>query len=340
MDHWKGFADFVALETAAGGPSPNLRLIEEAAQVVSGAEPIQRAWLAGCYAAIYNTPASVTIWLEMPLERVRAISLPALEVWLAEHRPGLPVHSNRLRTHGGHKRMARGLKAISAYVTSERWARAGDYDELWGQMADTPSVGRYFGIKFAGALAAVECTQHLQYDIRARGAKNGRRTLAALYPQDAKLLDLKSGGNGAAAVDLAEERAAEVKAWLEGEYGLDVGWFQLEALLCEYNQLCRGKRYPGSTSDGDGNALDKVTAHWGSGHGAVNVTQAARERVLPAFLVDTRKRKPLLPIFKDHGYVWSDALYEDSGDPSRPALRSPSLTDWEPLTRPEEVVPA
>lgn len=331
MDYWDGFADFVAFERAAGGPSPNLKLIKAAGDVVSGADD-ELAWLAGCYAAIYNTPGALALWFEWPLERVLRSDEGELKDWLEENR--LPIHSNRLRTHGAPSRLARGARALAEFAVSGNWERGDDFDRFWAQVNSVPSIARYFGIKLAGTMYELGLTESQQYDIRARGAKNGRKTLALLYEDES--LTLKEGGNRGVVIDRVERVAGEVYDWLADEHGLHVNYFQYEAVLCEFNQMVKGHRYPGKTSDADLDATDKVSDLFGPDHPAVRVTATARDQAVPEFQRSRRKRKHLLDVYSDHGYVWSDAVYsdEETTDGSAPALRSTPHTDWEPLTRP------
>lgn len=42
-DHWRGFADFVAFEGAAGGPSPNLNLISAVGEQAKGRNRVELA---------------------------------------------------------------------------------------------------------------------------------------------------------------------------------------------------------------------------------------------------------------------------------------------------------
>lgn len=336
-DHWSAFADFVAFEGAAGGPSPNLNLISGASDTLALESREEKIWLAACYAAVYNTPGSVLLHQQFkPQDLQTGQSL--VEEWLVRHKPGVPIHSNRRRTHGSLTKLTAGLKSLSDFTLRDDFERGDDYDRLWAQVHEVNAVGRYFGIKFAGTLERLGLTDAKQYDIRARGAKNGRKTLALLFPDHATKLDLKTGKNSKEAVRLAEECASLVKDWLTN-YNLHVGWFQLEALLCEYNQMLKGHRYPGSTSDGDLEVYVKVFDHFGPDCIALAPVWEAREKTLPSVLWSTRKRKDMLGIYADHNYVWSDALYKrpdtDSEQYETPVVRSTPLTDWEPLTRPD-----
>lgn len=335
-DHWAGFADFVAFETAAGGPSPNLALIESTAEQLELTDRSELTWLACCYAAIYNTPVSGVVAQVWPHRNVWSDSSPLLERWLEDHKDGLPVHSNRRRTHGSRRKLAQSLSAYARFAELADFEAGDDYDRLWAQVHELPAIGRYFGIKLAGTLHRLGLTEAAQYDIRARGAKNGRRTLALLFPEEADVLDLKRGGNSKRAIAAAERHAQAVKDWLAAQ-DLDVDWFQLEALLCEYNQMVKGHRYPGSTSDGDLEAYVKVHEHFPNDAETLAPVWSAREAVLPPWLWGTRKRKNAVDIYSKHGYVWSDAVYDwaESTDLSSPVVRSEPYTDWEPRTRPE-----
>jgi hypothetical protein len=332
-EHRQGFIDFVALETASAGPSPNLHLIAKAAEELPNTRT-DRAWFAACYAAIYNTPGALLLFDRFGVGDCE--HFPAdVEAWLEANKAGIPVHSNRLRTHGSMRKLSEGLAALADFVVADEFERGDDYDRLWAQVHEVKAVGRYFGIKFAGALHRLGLTEARQYDIRARGAKNGRRTLALIFPDDAELLDLKSGGNSKEAVGLAEFHAQQLRLEVHG-YGLECDWFQFEALLCEYNQMVKGDRYPGKTSDSDLDALRRVEAHFGVDHLPCLQTWRARSEALPPFALELQKRKPLLDVYKLHGYEWSDALYDyDATDNlAGPVRLKQPFTSWEPLLQP------
>jgi hypothetical protein len=332
-EHREGFVDFVALETASAGPSPNLKLIEQAAGGLP-TDRLSRAWFAACYAAIYNTPGALTLFHNVSPDA--AYEAPeAVHTWLVEHKEGLPVHSNRLRTHGSMEKMALGLAALADFVLADDFEHGDDYNRLWAQVTDVRAVGRYFGIKFAGALHRLGLTEAQQFDIRARGAKNGRKTLALLHPDLADRLDLKTGGNAAANVELAEYLAKELRIVVRG-HGLECDWFQFEALLCEYNQMVKGDRYPGKTSDSDLDALRRVEGHFGRDARAVFECWAARSEALPPFALELQKRKPLLDVYERFGYEWSDALYDydATDDLAGPVRLAQPFTSWEPLLQP------
>lgn len=332
-DYWAGFSDFVLGETWAGGPSPNLKLVGALADELEPPTREHRTWLACCYAAIYNTSGTAALYRHWP-DPSDVIADPDPAGWIEENRPGMPVHSNRRRTHGSPRKMAEGLESLARFSMCDYFEPGDDYDMLWDNVHEVSHVGRYFGIKLAGTLRELGLTEAAQYDIRGNGAKNGRRTLALLYPDEADSLDMKSGGNSRRAVLLAEDRAAEVKSWLEDERGLAVDWFQLEALLCEFNQMVKGNRYAGKTSDADYDVLLKAESHFGAEPFAP--VRRARERLLPLELVETSKRERLLPVYRDCGYVWIDGWHDDGAtdDPADPAVRSDKTLKQVPITTP------
>jgi len=328
--------DFVALETASAGPSPNLKLVQEASRGLP-AERASRAWFAALYAAIYNTPGALVLYHYWS-DPEAALAHSDLEQWLIENKPGLPVHSNRLRTHGSMVKLAEGMRALAEFVVDDDFERGDDYDRLWTDVGNVLNVGRYFSIKLAGTLHRLGLTEAKQHDIRAKGAKNGRKTLALIFPEDAQMLDLKTGGNSVASVELAEQRARQFRLEVHGQ-GLECDWFQFEALLCEYNQMVKGDRYAGKTSDSDLDALRRVEAHFGTDHPPCLQTWRARSEALPPFALERQKRKDLLDVFKKHNYVWSDSLYDyeataATGDFSKPVLLSEPKTGWRPLLQP------
>jgi len=184
---------------------------------------------------------------------------------------------------------------------------------LWTELTSLYLVGRYFGVKLAGTLHRFGLVTAEQYDIRPAGAKNGRRTLARIFPASPLPLDTKK--NDSQTLALVDSLAADLKEWMETTCGFTVSWFEYEALLCEYNQLAKGKRYPGSTSDSDLGALQKVSLALGSSDPAVEAVFAARKATHPSWALGEvggwpGKRKDLLRLYADHGIIWSDSVYD------------------------------
>lgn len=332
----KAFTDFVAMERLAGGPSPNVKLVKSAA-TADGVNREELAWRACCYASIYNTPSAAALWTAWPLRRIRRLKgIDELIHWLTEHKAGLPVHSNRIRTTGSPKRLAECMLATLELVSSNELEIGDDFDRLWSQVTNVKKVGRYFGIKFAGTLHRLGITAAEQYDIRAKGAKNGRKSLGLMFPQVAGTVGDHKNNSKAVLLE-AESLARRVKTYLEYRHGQKTRWFELEALLCEFNQCVKGNRYPGKTSDSDMGALNRVVAHFGKDGPGVSSVLAARSEVLPAWAMSTVKRPELLDVYSRLGYMWSDAIYDHGKtvDLENPVLASTAEScGWQPLTYP------
>lgn len=329
--HMRGFTDFVAMEGLAGGPSPNVKLIGRMARV-GRVEKRELWWRACCYAAVYNTAASAAVWTHWPFPRmIKPGSTEKLEAWLMKNWAGVPIHSNRMRTNGSPKRLAASLASLAGWVARGELETDDDFDALWQQVTGVRSVGRYFGIKLAGTLAELRLTKARQYDVRARGAKNGRATLRLMFPDSG----VPKRGNSPAALREVDELAAALRRSLEEGYGLTPTWFEFEALLCEYNQCVKGDRYPGKTSDSDLASLERVRTHFGVDCSAVESADSAREASLPLTALGRTKRADLTGVYAEHGYMWSDAIYdyEATDDLRRPVLRGDAPA-WSPLTTP------
>lgn len=342
LDHWKGFADFVWMEKLAGGPSANIVVMAKVAELLD-LDALDLSWLCACYCAIYNAPAATAMYHAFKLDYVLEARHTQLVADLKYYEKGLPVHSNRLRTFGGAERMAKGMKELAKWVAfnDDQHEDYPDYDTLWDELTAIPGVGRYFAIKLAGIMHRVGLTTVSQYDIRAKGAKNGRQTLAYLFPGRANELILKAG-NKQETIDLVNWHANEVYEFLTRRttFGTEITWFELEAMLCEYNQAVKGHRYPGKTSDADLGQLYKVYDFFGPVD-FVDTVFRARAATHPRYALGEEsgwsgKRKEMLSIYKDLGYMWSDALYkyhDSNGDFTNPLDRAHTL-DADPLTRP------
>ena len=143
LDHWKGFQDFVWMEKLAGGPSANIVVMAKSAELMKLSR-LELSWLCACYAAIYNAPAAVAMYSQFKLDYVLGARPNQLTADLVHLKPGLPVHSNRLRTNGSMKRMALSMKALAKWVkfNEDPHEDYADYDALWSELNSIPSVGR------------------------------------------------------------------------------------------------------------------------------------------------------------------------------------------------------
>lgn len=318
MNHLDGFKDLVAGVRDVGG-NP-LELLARVPDAMGRRRPEDRAWLALAYGATYSAHATIALWWEWPLERVQAEGVPGLQAWY--ERNGYADLCRKERQYHKAPRVAAPILYQAATV-ADMFEIPNTYEELWDLVGSVKGYGRYQKIKVCGALKWVKATYAEQPDIRAAGAKFGRKTLGMLDPSIRE-----AGGDNAKvgkkrAIDAAEDCAARLRGWL-AKQGLEVGFFELESLLCEYQQMLGGRLHPGKALGMDLADLVEVERRFGMTHPAAEVGRHLRGEILREHSWRGRTRFELDTVYRDHGYVWSDSWYdwEQTEDLSRPALRS------------------
>jgi hypothetical protein len=108
---------------------------------------------------------------------------------------------------------------------------------------------------------------------------------------------------------------------------LRIGYYELQALLCEFKETLRGNRfYPGRSHDEVLENYHKRSDIRGQYYTSLF---AARKKLFPRQCLGEigdrwdSVRKPLQATWKDYGYIWSDLEYRYSEpfDPTSPSVR-------------------
>jgi hypothetical protein len=241
--HWELFHRFATAELESGGPDPQVLLT---ARAVQGMEWRRAQVAAGWFVAPYTCGAAAALWAndlwDLDEERLRQ--------WLAVHHEGLPTRRERRAIWGAEQRkLARCLTSWRDWAHERlRFPWSGTYDDLYRSIeSEVDYFGRYATMKVIEVLYQAGLVGTPQSDVRARGAKYPRKSLALLWPEHEVALNVR--GDPATTVQLAERLALEVQQALGG-----VSLFQVETLLCNYRQSLDGK-YPGRSHD-------RELAHW------------------------------------------------------------------------------
>ena len=253
--HWEGFRSFAAAELATGGPDPQVRLTATALRV-RGLNTEETVFRSCVFVAAYTCGAAAALWNLSP-SRVFNDFLPG---WLMVNAEGLPLRRER-RAVMGPKNGPHSTKFTECLRSCSTWAKRWgeklpglNYEEAWSVTDELRFFGRYAKMKLLETLYLRGLVGEGQTDIRARDAKFPRRTLGLLFPTSL----LPDTGNHPLTLELARELSEQVMA----ESGLEMTWFQLETLLCNYRQALDGK-YPGRSHDRELGHFLRSEAHWG-----------------------------------------------------------------------------
>lgn len=331
VDHWGGYAQFGFYEIAAGGPDPHMRAAGYMSRKESWEE---RIWRAGCYVGVYNVPAAEVVWERWPWPSVLEHREEFVD-WIKEHRKGLPMRRER-------RCVLNPIKLAQYFLDYAEWASAlpdilrglpddpkEAYESLWKQASAVRYLGRYVRFKILEFYRRNCDLKIAMPDIRPRGGWSPRRTLGMMFPEKASILDSKD--ESPSAHQLVNETADEALRRLDQEFGLKLDYYLFEVLLCDYRQCWQGRRqFPGRSQDSELEYRNKMVAQWGD-----TPTQMfqARSALFPTASRGeiwgwNHVRKELGTVFRDHGYMWSDFLFDyvATTDLAKPVER-PGMSD-------------
>jgi hypothetical protein len=333
-DHWSGFLDFATgVRDVGGNPLEVLR----AHAAGAGLYIRERMWLAAVYGAFYSAPTAIVFTREWPLERALHEADYSMSGEILNK--DLAALARKERRHHRTPKLLTECLQSGADWALEASGDGDDYESVWDTVGQVRYFGRYQRIKVAGALRWLGVVRAEQPDIRPKGAKLGRRTLGELDPEIVQYDGHDSSKNGSAAIDAASIAATYVKAALHAE-GVDVGYFELESMLCEWQQVLGARLHPGKALEMDYEDVKQLAHRFGREHPAVGEAWTAlRSAARPVSYVGP-VREVLDSTYKDRGYIWSDSLYdwEATEDLDAPVIRSDAT--WTPRLPAPAAVPA
>lgn len=316
--HHAKLIEFTAMKREIGEPSPHLAIVGHMARDVS---MDSRLWLLGCYAATYCLPTAQVLWERWDVERVLA-DPPGFESWLAGHWPGIVTRQERrcVRTP---RKMAACLTSFAAWTKVEypslflsQDLSARDphayYDFVWESVSNIAYFGRYINIRLVEGLRRYCEIPARLYDIRSLGGWSPKKCLAYLYPEHANVLLIDNRDGNLLTNDLAGHLLADVRAAIPEA---EVDEYVLAAMLCEYKGAYENRhQYPGWTIDQEPPMYEKVLAYWGDDVDRDALWAARRALFPPEVLGEVGgwpgTRWPLAATLRDHGYNWTDLLYD------------------------------
>jgi hypothetical protein len=323
VDHWRQFKEFALYELAAGGPDPHMRYAGKAAFPYGWDEII---WRAGVYIAFYNFPTAEVVWQHWPYKDAATYD-GGVEAWLLEHWQGLKTRRER-RTVRTPEKMAACLTGYLEWmkrlpaVLKELPADPEDaYEALWEEAEDIPYFGRYATFKLLEFYRRYADVNIRMPDIRPEGGYSPRLTMAMF---GGFRLDPRSGGewlsreeayvNRPEALGRVDVAASLVLRRMQMELNLPIDYYLVEVFLCDYRQSWEGQRqYPGRSNDSELGYYEAIKPYWGDRYTSElpflrgNLTPALCRGELGGW---KGVREVLGTVLHEHGYTWSDLLYD------------------------------
>ena len=310
QDHWRHYADFLRWEMAFGGPSTQLTTTRE---MIVGLPEEEQLWRVFCYLGVYNVPYGEVLWVNVPRDASAAFT----EQWLhAAFASGRLITRIERRTVRRPEWLAEYLTGVRGFITewptfrndlgSAATPEAG-YECAWDRVVELPRVGRYLTIRTLEMLRRMGIPIRTP-DIRPRDAWSPRGTLRMLFP------DIEIGEDNSEETITTVNRTATTVLDRLATVGIDIDYYQLQVTLCEYRQSWKNrKQYPGRSLDSELGYARRAEEHYGH----VSEIWEARRRLFPPRCLGEVQgwdgpRKPAGQVLSNHGYTWSDLVYDYS----------------------------
>jgi len=290
-EHLDNYIEFSRLEKLTSGPGPHRKVAERLA--LESSDP---AWAIGLYGMAYTT-AGMEVLLSFYPTRESHVQHADTVAHL------VPRRDERVVNGFGPTRLREMLLSYQGWLDDgglERAQSAECFDEAFklvgGQLTH---FGRFFGIKLYEALERTMGLPHFD-DVRPKNGHWSRRTLQLFEPTHDPF------SNKRADQDEANEIAWQVRAAAYGR-GVDLSYFEVESMLCNYRQALNGEKYPGGDVDGD---LGYVRQGQLLNPGLEFRTLHHRKEIVPVWARgearDWDGKRPLGSLFRDTGRWHTD----------------------------------
>ncbi len=309
--HFRFFAEFCQQELLIGGPDPHMKLVGWMAQADSCSWQ-ESAWRGLCYCAVYNVPTAHALWTHLPADPGQ------FQEWVARNWDGIAFRRERKAIWGqpkdGVSNLGRCLQSAATWLNGKlatgiepTWP---NYETAFKDACSIYGFGRYIGQKFVEYCRRYLGTTAQVPDIRPKDGWSPRKALSLLYPEHSAALN--DEGKNPLAIATVNELAAKTRHKLLYQFGVEVDYYLLQVLLCDYKQSIIGcRQFPGKSQDSELEYDARLTPHWGR----CEQMYQARRALFPSQALGElagwpRVRKELGYVLRDFGYTWSDLLYD------------------------------
>ena len=317
--HKRYFAEFCVGVQLAGGTTPHMLMAVEAARRKAGDTRAQ-LWRLGCYAFVYNIASAEVLWQEFDPDHTTQVGVAA---WVRANKKGVRFRKERkavlIPEHLGdcmatYAEWSRKVGDAPWFRNPERYATGAErYEAAFEDFcAGNRYMGRYIGIRWLEALSRTYGLDLHMPDIRPRDGPHPRKALALMYPEQRAIL---MGGDSPEECAVVNRTAETLHGEMKAAYGgLDVDPYTMQSLLCEYKQsVLAQKQYPGKSVDSELKYRTAIEEYWGAGR--ETIFWDVRAAIFPAFVLGERSgwtsvRDELGGVLCQHGYTWSDAVYD------------------------------
>lgn len=305
MTPLEGFLQFCQAETAVGGPDPQMIMLR---LLCKGRTLVERSLLAGLYVIPYDVSTAEYLWQKLLVDPEQDVSGFVSDEWAAILTRG---ERRCVRTREKFSSCLCDYMAWSAGIQKYfQYTGRELYDRLWDDCNSLRYMGRYAVIKLLRALRECVRLKIQEYDIRPENAHSPRAALALLYPDKAGVLE--SGSNDAGTISIVNMLADRTLCCLD-DVGVSIGYYELQALLCEYKETLSGRRYyPGRSHDEVMENYYRMSPVRGNYRTDIF---RIRQKIFPSECLGEvggwrTVRKNLQPVLKQYGYVWSDLRFD------------------------------
>ncbi len=255
MNYWPLFEKFCRAEMETGGPDPQIPTILRIVRNSSRSGDVDCIWIGGCYGAHHCVSSAFAVWENWTAIEVVKNQNNFLE-WLENYWDYLPVRPE-MRSHRMLEKRHKCLVDFAHYALSQSWKYISDFDILWKDCIDNVKYfGRYMAIKFIEIGHQGNIFKPKMPDMRAQGAWSPRRTLGLLYPDIFSLSDRNDTSE--AGYLMMETCAADALQYLS-RLGINVNYFKLQVMLCEFREALEGTYYPGASLDEELGLISKTS---------------------------------------------------------------------------------
>lgn len=317
-DHKEWYAEFCEKELMCGGPDSHLTTSGYMATDYS-ANLEEIIWMGGCYVAGYCAPTASVLWYTFSRDDVLQTSEETIANWFTEHREGLYIHRHRKCVYRA-QCFAEYIRHYAEWCKDFHLSRFFDpsyknaetrYKELWDEATKAVKfLGRYSCFKLLEFFKLFAGLPIVTPDIRPRDGWSPRQMLSMMWPERRHAL---LGDDTPENIEVVNQTADELFSFVRDDKGIDLDMFHIQVFLCEYKQCYfNQKQYPGKGHDSELEYAYRIAGHWGEFDEAF---AASRKKHFPHWALGELqgwegKRWELGETLYNHGYMWSDGLYD------------------------------